>query len=81
MCEYSKAAIVVLLILLIWLVVKPMFVGETFMDSTGTEFVPINAPAYGIRGEPLAISSMDQYTFLQQQHSLDFQNFLQLVPG
>ena len=62
MCVYTKAAIVILVVLLVWLaIVKPMY--EGFMDSTTTTFIPMGQPAYGLRGEPLTVSSVAQYYY------------------
>lgn len=62
MCGYTNATIIILVILLVWLVlIKPMY--ESFLDITGTTFIPINEQAYGLRGDRLSTGPVDPYFY------------------
>lgn len=59
MIKINKEVVVIFLIVVLALwVMWPFFEG---FDASGSEFVPVGADRYGLRGEPLRRSSIEKY--------------------
>ena len=57
----KNIVLVFLVIVLLWVLFRPYTVSAESFDASTSEFVPVGEQRYGLRGDPLRASSIDNW--------------------